>query len=109
MGDSIERAVHEAEGLFEQSAIARAEAENAEERRKQVKALMFIKFRDAGSSAADAAERSMTTPEYLAAAQDWMSANITWRRLDGKSKGKELKFEAWRTMNATERAKMNLR
>lgn len=38
-----------------------------------------------------------------------MSANITWRRLDGKARGKELRFEAWRSMNATERAKMTLR
>ncbi|MBO9624124.1 MAG: hypothetical protein J7500_15560 [Sphingomonas sp.] len=109
MSDAIDRAVAEAEALLEQAAIARAEAENADEKRKQVKALMFIKFRDAGSSAADAAERAMTTPEYLAAADEWMSANITWRRFDGKARGKELKFEAWRTKAATERAAMNLR
>jgi hypothetical protein len=107
--ETIDRAVSEAEMLFEHAAVARAEAENADEKRKQVKALMFIKFRDSGSSAADAGERAMTTPEYLSAADDWMSANITWRRLDGKSRGKELKFEAWRTANATERAKMNIR
>lgn len=109
MNDKIDIAIDEAERLFEQAAEARAEAENADEKRKQTKALMFIKFRDSGSSAADAGERAMTTPEYLAAAGDWMSANITWRRLDGKARGKELRFEAWRTANATQRAQMNLR
>lgn len=107
--DNIDRAVAEAEGLFEQAAIARAEAENADEKRKQVEALMFIKFKDEGCSAAEAEKRAKASPEYRQAADDWMSANITWRRLDGKSRGKELKFEAWRTMNATARAQMNLR
>ena len=105
----IDRSIHDAETLLEQAAIARAEAENADERRKQIEALMFIKHKDAGCSAAEAEKRAKADPEYRQAADDWMSANITWRRLDGKARGKELRFEAWRTMNATERAKMNLR
>jgi hypothetical protein len=109
MSDAIERSIADAETLLEQAAIARAEAENADERRKQVEALMFIKHKDAGCSAAEAERRAKADPEYRQAAGDWMSANITWRRLDGKARGKELRFEAWRTMNATERAKMNLR
>ncbi len=108
MSDAFERSIADAERLFEQAAEARAEAENAAERKKQVEALMFIKHKDAGCSAADADKRAITEPAYLAAADDWMSANITWRRFDGKARGKELRFEAWRTMNATERAKMRL-
>lgn len=106
---SLEEEIHDAEATFEQVAIARAEAENAEERKKQIKALMFISFRDKGSSAADASERAMTTPEYKMAADQWMNANLLWRTLEGQAKAKELRFEAWRTINATERAKMNLR
>lgn len=109
MSDAIERSIADAETLLEQAAIARAEAENADEKRKQVEALMFIKFKDEGGSAAEAEKRAKASPEYRQAADDWMSANITWRRLDGKARGKELRFEAWRTMNATERAKMSLR
>lgn len=109
LSDGMERSIHDAESLFEQTAIARAEAENADERRKQVEALMFIKHKDAGCSAAEADKRAKGDPEYIRAAGDWMEANITWRRLEGKARGKELRFEAWRTMNATERAKMQLR
>lgn len=107
--NNIDEAVHEAESLFEQASIARAEAENADEKRKQTRALMFIKFRDDGKAIGEASERAMATPEYKSAADDWMTANITWRRLEGKSKGKELRFEAWRTNQSTERAKMGLR
>lgn len=107
--DPLDRAVHDAEQLFEQTAIARAEAENAEERKKQVKAVMFIKYKDDGSGAGEAEQRAMASAEYKAASDDWMSANITWRRLEGKARATELRFEAWRTRAATERAKMSLR
>lgn len=107
--NTFERSVADAERLFEMAAEARAEAENADERRKQIEALMFIKHKDTGCSAAEAEKRAKADPEYRQAADDWMAANITWRRLDGKARGKELRFEAWRTANATERAKMNLR
>ena len=107
--DNIERSVHDAESLFEQASIARAEAENAEAYAKQIRALQFVRFKDDGCSAAEAEQRAMASPEYRQASKDWMDKNITWRTLEGKARGKELRFEAWRTMNATERAKMNLR
>lgn len=107
--EKMEAAIHDAESLFEQAAIARGEAENADERRKQIRALMFVKFRDEGSAEKTAEARAMATPEYKQAADDWMGANITWRTLEGRARGKELRFEAWRTANATERAKMQLR
>ena len=107
--DSVERAIHEAEGLFEQVAIARGEAENAESYLKSVKALQFVGFKDDGCGAGEAEQRAMATPEYRQAREDWANKNITWRTLEGKARAKELRFEAWRSMNATERAKMQLR
>lgn len=107
--DRMEASIHEAENLFEQTAIARAEAENAEAYAKQIKALQFIKFKDDGCSAAEAEKRAEASPEYRQASQDWMAANITWRTLDGRAEGKRLRFEAWRSANAMERAKMQLR
>jgi hypothetical protein len=107
--DKMESAIHDAESLFEQTAIARAEAENADERRKQIEAVQFIFFKDEGSSAAEAEKRAKASPEYRKAADEWMAANLTWRTLEGRARGKELRFEAWRSANATERAKMNLR
>ena len=107
--DSLEKSIHEAESLFEQVAIARAEAENADERRKQTEAIQFIRFKDDGGSAAEAERRAKASPEYRKAADDWMAANLTWRTLEGRARAKELRFEAWRTANATERAKMQLR
>ena len=107
--DKIETAIHDAESLFEQTSIARAEAENAEAYAKQIRALQFCKFKDEGVSAAEAEKRAEASAEYRQASSDWMAKNITWRTLEGKSRAKELRFEAWRTMNATERAKMQLR
>ena len=107
--DSIERSIHDAETLFEQVAIARGEAENAESYAKSVKAIQFVGFKDSGCSAAEAEKRAEASPEYLAASRDWRDKNITWRTLEGRARAKELRFEAWRTMSATERAKMQLR
>lgn len=107
--DSVERAIHDAEGLFEQVGIARGEAENAEAYLKSVKAIQFVFFKDGGASAAEAEQRAIASPEYQAAQREWRNANITFRTLEGKARAKELRFEAWRTMSATERAKMNLR
>lgn len=107
--DNMERAIHDAESLFEQTAISRAEAENADERRKQIEAVQFIRFKDEGCSAAEAEKRAKASPEYKQASDAWMAANLTWRTLEGRARGKELRFEAWRTMSATERAKMQLR
>lgn len=107
--DGIDRAVAEAEGLFEQTAIARGHAENAESYAKEIKAVQFVFFKDGGCSAAEAEKRAEASPEYRAAQKDWRDKNITWRTLEGRSRAKELKFEAWRTMNATARAQMNLR
>src|SRR5687768_12142877 len=66
--DNFERSVADAEKLFELAAEARAEAENADERRKQIEALMFIKHKDAGCSAAEADKRAKADPEYRQAA-----------------------------------------
>lgn len=109
--EKMEAAIHDAESLFEQASIARAEAENAEAYAKQVKAIEFLRFKDAGDrvSASEAEQRALASPEYRQASQDWMNKNITWRTLEGRARGKELRFEAWRTANATERAKMQLR
>lgn len=109
--DTLEKAIHEAESLFEQVSIARAEAENAEAYLKSVKAIQFLRFKDSDEkvSAAEAEQRAIASPEYQAARKDWSDKNITWRTLEGRAKAKELRFEAWRTTAATERAKMQLR
>lgn len=109
--DTLEKSIHDTESLFEQVSIARGEAENAESYLKSLKAIQFLKFKDGDTkmSAAEAEQRALASPEYQAARKDWADKNITWRTLEGKARGKELRFEAWRTANATERAKMNLR
>lgn len=107
--DHLERSIHDAESLFEQVALSRGEAENAESYLKSIKALQFVKFKDEGCSASEAEQRAIASPEYRHAREDWANKNITWRTLEGKARAKELRFEAWRTASATERAKMQLR
>lgn len=100
--DSLETALTDA-------AEARARAEAMEERRKQILAAMVVKHRGDGKGIGEAEHFARADPTYQLAAAEWETANYDWRRTDAKSEGKKLRFEAWRTMNATERAKMNLR
>jgi hypothetical protein len=106
---NLDLALDNLETALEAAAEARATVEALDERRKQIRAAMFVKYRGEGKAIGEADNLALADPAYKLAAGEWEVANYDYRRSDAKAEGKRLRFEAWRTMNATERAKMNLR
>jgi len=107
--EKIERALHNLGECLEQAGEARAMAESLDEARKQKRAVLFIKYKSGGESAATAEQMAMADPVYAEALAEWTAANLRYRRLDAQAEKRRLAFEAWRTANANERARINLR
>jgi hypothetical protein len=105
----IDRAVSEAEALFVKAGRAKVHAEAMDERRKRVRATLFVKYRGDGKGSAESTEFALADPVYEAACTDRDIAAFDAEELRGQAEAKRMGFEAWRTANATERAKMNLR
>ena len=106
---SLEAHIHELETALEGAADARATAEEQQERLKQTFSALVVHYRGEGKGVAEAEHFARSSEEYRAASDKWIVANYEYRRTDAKAEGKRQRFEAWRTINATERAKMNLR
>lgn len=109
MSDPIETAIAAAETLFIDAGRAKVKAESMDMRRKRVRAALFIKHRATVKSAAEAQELAECDPAYELACNDWEAAAYDAETLRAQAEAKRMKFEAWRTANATERARMSLR
>jgi hypothetical protein len=107
--EDFDMALDRLEEALTGAASARARVEALDERRKQVLAALVVKHRGDGKGIGEAEHFARADPTYQAAAAEWELANYDYRKTDAAAEGKRLRFEAWRTMNATERAKMNLR
>lgn len=105
----VNRAIAEAEELFVAAGQAKVRAEQLDYRRKSVRAAMFVKHKATVKSAAEAAELAECDPVYELAKEDWFAAAMESETLRAQAEAKRMKFEAWRTANATARAQMNLR
>lgn len=105
----IDRAVDEAERLFIEAGQAKVKAESMDERRKRVRAALFVKYRGDGKGSAESTELAMADPVYELACADRDAAAMEAETLRARAEAKRMKFEAWRTAKATERAQMNLR
>ena len=105
----IDRAIDEAERLFTEAGRAKVTAEAADMRRKRVRAALFIKHKATARSIAEAEALAESDPTYELACVDWESAAYEAETLRAQAEAKRMKFEAWRTSKATERAQMNLR
>lgn len=107
--EKLERALHALSETLSEAAIARAEADNSEAALKQKKAVLFLKYKSGGESAATAEQMALADPVYAEALADWTKANLAYRRLDAEAEAARLRFEAWRTASSNRRAEMNLR
>lgn len=105
----IDRAVDEAERLFVQSGQAKVKAEAMDLRRKRVRATLFVKYKADGNPAGASEQMAEADPVYELACADWESAAMEAETLRAQAEAKRMRFEAWRTANATKRAEMNLR
>jgi hypothetical protein len=108
-GDVMDVAIHEAEQLFIRAGRAKVAAEAADLRRKRVRATLFVKYKSDGNAAGASEQMAEADPVYEAACTDWELAAYDAETLKAEAEAKRMKFDAWRTANATERARMNLR
>lgn len=107
--DNLNRAIDEAERLFVASGQAKVKAEAMDLRRKRVRATLVVKYKGDGNAAGLSEHMAEADPVYELACADWESAAMEAETLRAQSEAKRMRFDAWRTANATERAKMNLR
>lgn len=105
----IERAIDEAERLFVDAGTAKVKAEAMDLRRKRVRATLFVKYKGDGNAVGASEQMAEADPVYELACADWEAAAINAETLRAQAEAKRMRFEAWRTANATKRAQMNLR
>jgi hypothetical protein len=108
-GVDLDRAVDEAERLFVSAGQAKVKAEAMDLRRKRVRATLFVKYKADGNAAGASEQMAEADPVYELACADWESAAMEAETLRAQAEAKRMKFEAWRTANATRRAQMSLR
>lgn len=109
LDERLERALHSLGETLSAAADARGEAENTEAMMKQKKAVLFLKYKSGGESAATAEQMALADPVYAECLADWTKANLAYRRLDAEAEAARLRFEAWRTASSNKRAELNLR
>ncbi len=107
--DSLNRSIDEAENLFVAAGQAKVKAEAMDLRRKRIRAAMFVKYKGDGNAAGASEQMAEADPAYEIACADWEMAALDAETLRAQAEAKRMRFEAWRTANATERARMNLR
>ncbi len=107
--NNIDRAIADAEDLFVAAGQAKVKAEGMDLRRKRVRATLFVKYKGAGNAAGASEQMAEADPVYEIACADWEAAAFEAETLRAQAEGKRMKFEAWRTANATARAQMSLR
>lgn len=107
--DDIDRAIHDTEDLFVRAGKAKVKAEAEDMRRKRVRATLFVKYKGMGKGAGESEQFAEADPVYEAVCTDWELAAYDAETLRAQAEAKRMKFEAWRSANATERARMNLR
>jgi cytochrome c1 len=105
----LNRAIAEAEELFVQAGQAKIKAEAMDLRRKRVRATLFVKYKADGNPAGASENMAEADPVYELACADWENAALDAETLRAQAEAKRMRFEAWRTANATRRAQMNLR
>ncbi|RDC59747.1 hypothetical protein HME9302_00942 [Alteripontixanthobacter maritimus] len=109
MNDDTDRAINDAEELFVSAAQAKIRAESMDYRRKRVRATLFVKYKADGNAAGASEQMAEADPVYELAVNDWEAAAMEAETYRARAEAKRMKFEAWRTERATERAQMNLR
>jgi len=105
----LDRAIDEAERLFVSAGQAKVKAEAMDLRRKRVRATLFVKYKADGNPAGASEQMAEADPVYELACADWENSALEAETLRAQAEAKRMRFDAWRTANATERAKMGLR
>lgn len=109
MAEDLNKAVDEAERLFVKAGRAKVDAHAMDLRRKRVRATLFVKYKGQGHAAGASEIMAEADAVYELACADWHAAALEAETLLAQAEAKRMKFSAWQTANAMERAKMNLR
>lgn len=107
--DGLDRAIDDAERLFVEAGQAKVRAEAMDLRRKRVRAALFVKYKADGNAAGASEQMAEADPVYELACADWENAALESETLRARAEAKRMRFDAWRTASATQRAQMNLR
>ena len=105
----VDVAIDEAERLFVEAGQAKIRAEGMDFRRKRTRAVLFVKYKADGHAAGASEQMAEADPVYELACTDWEAAAMEAETLRARAEAKRMRFDAWRTANATKRAQMNLR
>ena len=110
MSEAQEARFSELEALADAYATAQAMAEHLGEFRKSKKALLMKESEVNGTKTAAIQERdAYAHPDYIALLKGLQAATEKALLCKWRLEISKMKFEAWRTRNATRRAEMNLR
>ena len=107
--DGLDLAIDEAERLFVDAGRAKVTAEAMDLRRKRVRATLCVKYKADGNAQGMSETMAEADPVYELACADWESAALDAETLRAQAEAKRMRFDAWRTASATQRAQMNLR
>ena len=94
--------------LFVRSGQAKIKAESMDLRHKRVRATLFCKYKADGNPRWRIGQMAEADPVYELACMSWENAAMEAETLRAQQRPRKMWFEAWRTVNATARAQMNL-
>ena len=100
LGDEIAQAL-------EAAAVCKAAAFRSERLYKRTYAQVLLMITDA-KTVAEREARTLVTQVVIRAEDDWISAQTAWNIAQAKADGLQVRFEEWRSRNATARAEMKL-
>lgn len=108
--DALEKRFAELEDLAREYAQAQAEADHLAEFRKSKKALLMREAEAAGKTSAVIQEReAYAHKDYIALIEGLKEATEKALYLHWRLKLVQMRFDSWRTTEATKRAEMNMR
>lgn len=105
----IDQAIHELTQAIEAAAEADSLADRAEAARKRVYAEVVNHATQGGTAVSKAEYAARVDERFVAADEEAITARSAANIAKAKAEGLRLRFEAWRTRNATKRAEMGMR
>ena len=89
-----------------EAAVAQADAHRLERKRKHIHHVVFL---SKSGTVPEKEAKTRTDDRYVQAENEWVEAEAKAVVKKAEADGLRVEFEEWRTLQATTRAKMNLR
>lgn len=85
----------------------RCEYERLKKRADMIYAEMFHHYRQGGASVKDAEAQAEISKPHRDAVEEYTVAHALWRAAAAEAKALDMRFDTWRTMEASRRAELN--